>query len=227
MAITWSQARDKIRGDLWRTPSGLPDDVLNRALHVAIQEIEAERKWLWLESLSESISILVATEKIDLPADCYAVSALSFQRNPGTQLEPLAMHPLVYIRALASQPSSSGYPAAFALNGNTAFLDRRVDVGSEFELIYTARTPEELSVAVAAGDTNKTLQQKEAIVLAGAAAHAATTFLRNQAEYARQRMAFENMMERLHNTEDNARSGQFGGTIIPDTDYQYAARGNY
>jgi hypothetical protein len=49
--LSWSAARDKVRGDLWRKgTTAIPDDVVDRALHASILDIESRRKWQWLET---------------------------------------------------------------------------------------------------------------------------------------------------------------------------------
>lgn len=227
MATTWSATRDSIRGDLWRTSSGIPDDVCNRAIHQTLLAIENERAWLWLENITTIIPVTLPTKIVDLPADCSAIASLSYQRQGLTSFELLDRVNLTAVRFEASHSSIGGWPSMYAFSQGKAYLDREALADSSFELIYTGRTPENMDAAMVAPDTNRTLQKERAAVIAGAAAHIAITYLRNTAEHGRQRTAYEAMIERMHDTENNARSDNFGPSIMPDTAYQDAANGRF
>lgn len=224
MAITWSEARTKVRGDLWRTPSGIADDVCDRGLHTAILDIEGDRRWLWLENISTSIPLTVASNQILLPTDLSSLQQLGYRAPGATYMDPLTSIAISAARILAANVAGTS-PTAYALAEGQAFLDATAPVGSTFELIYTARTPLELSVAVAAGDTNLTLQREQTCVIAGACAHIASTFLRNSTEAGRQAAVYERIMDRMRNTEDEARGDYNGGFAMPDTGYHDLAYG--
>uniref|UniRef100_UPI003B3A3E92 phage adaptor protein n=1 Tax=Sphingomonas sp. TaxID=28214 RepID=UPI003B3A3E92 len=203
MAITWQQARDKVRGDLWKPgPSAIPDDVVDRAIHSSLLSLEQGRKWLWLENLLHTEPVEADTAVIKLPDDCRSVTSLSFQRQNETAFDPpLALIDLARARALASGSDGViGWPSAFAFSSGQAYLDCTVAAGATFDLVYTARTPRDLASAVGA-DFNVTLDLHQDIVIAGAAANVAISFLKNEGEASRQQAKFTAGMLRLENEE--------------------------
>lgn len=221
MTITWSGARDKVRGDLWRPgTSGVPDDVCDRSLHAALLDLESRRRWLWLENIFHTVTLPMATAIVDLPVDLRSVTSFALT-EPGGRIWPsLGVYPIGRIRELSSI-GRQGNPLLFALSNGDAYLDCAAPAGSSFDLVYTARTPQLLETAVAAA-SNLTLSLQQAIVIAGAAARVALTYLKNEAEAARQQVVFDRGVDRLMDEEDDARSG---GSIIPDTDLAVMAWG--
>lgn len=225
MAITWDQARAKIRGDLWRTgTAGVPDDVCDRALHASILELESARRWLWLENISRTVELTEDKDRIQVPSDLSTIQSLTYIDISGRLDSPLSLLPVPRIRTLADA-TTAGAPSAYALSGNEVFFDTLAPEGSKFELVYTARTTEDLAAAVSDGDDNVTLQAYQHIVLKGACAEVAQSYLRNDAEFARQRAAFERGRERLETVDDEARGDLYGGLIVPDDGYDVMARG--
>lgn len=224
--VTWSDARGKVRGDLWRSSSGVPDDVCDRGLHSAIIELEAERRWLWLEDLNDSSAVEAETDEVAAPATLSSIQSLCYRRGAGQTLDPpLDRITLGQLRVMSSGPRTMGAPSAYALSEGTFYFDCLLPIGSSLELVYTARTPEDLAAAVAAGDTNRTLQKAQSAVIAGACAYVALTYLKNEAEADRQQKAFDKHLERLCDQEDEARGDLTGGLIQPDTSYHDEARG--
>ena len=207
---------DKVRGDLWRPgTSGVPDDVCDRALHASLLEIEAERRWLWLENIRHSADVDEEVAVIPLPPDLRSVTSLAMQLDDGCLDAPLTTLPIGQIRFMASNQSGSGWPRHYALTGGEAFLDCNVPAGTSFDLVYTAGTPERVEDAAAAA-TNTTLSLHQAIVIAGACASVALTYLKNEAEAARQQTFFTKALDRLSTIEDDARGDVYGGLIVPD-----------
>ncbi|HEV2078703.1 MAG TPA: hypothetical protein VGR19_02235 [Allosphingosinicella sp.] len=224
MTITWAGARTKVRGDLWRTGSaGIPDDVCDRALHASILEIEGERRFRWLQDLTTPLTALVEADNIPAPADTSSVGTLAYL-NGTSSYDVLDAVSLARIREEA-RGAGVGRPSLYCFHDGKFYFDTRVAIGSQFELIYASRTSRDLVVAVAAGDTNATLQREQATVIKGACAEVALSYLKNEVEAARQRRSFESKLELLSNEEDEARTDDYGGGIQPDTCYRDAAFG--
>lgn len=229
MAITWQQARDKLRGRLWKTgTSGCPDAECDAALHASIVELEAARQWLWLESIKASSTLGSATDRISLPADFSAPRSLCFRLSASQALDPpLERITLGRLRSLlpANSSSTTGSPSFYCIEGGNIFLDCQAPAAAAFELIYTARTSDDLATAVAAGDTNQTLQRQETAVIALAGHYLALNFLRNNDEATRKLAVYQRILARLEDTEDEQRGDLHGGCIVPDNYYQIAAEG--
>lgn len=228
MAITWDQARTKLRGDLWKSgSSGLSNDWADRALHASILEIEAITHWLWLENIKYSTALAVAADEIALPSDFSSARSLCFRLTSSQALDPpLELRTLDDVRAM--QPASAtqtGSPSLYALQGGNIFLDVKAPIGAMFELVYTARTPDDLDTAVAAGDSNQTLQKQQAGVLALAGHYAALNFLRNNDEATRKLAVWQRIQRRLEDIEGEQRSDLHGGCVVPDDSYHTMAWG--
>ncbi len=203
--LTWAGARAKVRGDLWRPGNSLPDDVVDRALHASVLEIEGECKWLWLEEVTLIAVLDDAAEFIDLPATVGRVSTVGVRRD--RSVEALDEVPLSVVRA----DVGAGIPGRWALGDRRVWLDSRAPAGTQFELIVTAQTPEQLEDALASPCA--TLQRQQQAAIAGACAHAALTFMKNEAEAMRQRAVFDRIIERMQTVEADRR----GGMIQADT----------
>lgn len=226
MTITWQQARDDVRADLWRQASSLPDSRVDRSLHAAIREIEGHRNWLWLEDIKRGVGFPDATDKFEAPADLAAVISLQFVDENEQVDPPLMRANIARVRELQSySPGLAGWPREYAWSGPYIYLDRAVRAGSQLELVYQSRTPPDLVTAVAAGDENVTLGREADAVKAGAARDLALGFLKNQEEGARQALLFDKALERLEREEDAARGDLFGGLIVPDDALHFAAHG--
>lgn len=223
MAITWAGARTKVRGDLWRPgSSGVPDDVCDRALHSSLLELEAVRRWLWLQNLSTTPAVVTPADNIAVSANLRSVSSVAYINGQSNEI--LTVAPLARIRELA-RGASAGAPTFYALHDSKLYFDTLIPAGGQFELIATHRTPQDLTEAVAAGDTNATLDQQEQAIIANACHYVALSYLKNEAEAARQRAVYDRIESRLIDVEDEARSDLHGGGIIPDTAYRDAAFG--
>ncbi len=215
--VSWADVRTKVRGDLWRPGNGVNDDVVDRALHAALQEIESERRWLWNENVQAALIVEVEANSVALSPAVGSVTALSYA-HLGAH-DPLTPLPLVNVRELAS--SSRGAPTYYALGeGPVLHFDTSVPAGTTFELVFSAQCPEQLDDAI---DTfSITMSKHQQAVIALASSYVALSFLKNEQEAARQRSAYERHLDRMMNKEDQQRGGGF---IQPDNDYYIAAHG--
>lgn len=223
MPITWVNARAKVRGDLWRPGiNGIPDDVCDRALHASLLELEAERRWLWLENIVTPLTMSVEADHIDAPLDLRSVTTLALLQG-ATAYDVLTVDTLARVRA-EGRGSYSTWPSRYALSGGKFYFDATVPQDRQFELIYTARTPEDLDTAVAAS-SNVTLNLNQTAIIANACHYACLSYLKNDEEAARQRAVWARHLDRLTAVEDEARGDLTGGSVTPDTGYQDAAFG--
>lgn len=227
MAITWDEARTKLRGDLWRSGvSGLSDDVCDRALHASILELEAERRWLWLEEITTSAALAAAADELAVPSALSSVQSISWRRDSDTSFDaPLTVTTPARVRALRSGNGAQGLPSCYAFSKRKLYFDTLVPIGAIYELVYTFRTPDELSVAVAAGDANATLDAQETAVIALAGHYAGLGYLKNDQEATRKLAVYQRILRRLENIDNEARGDLHGGLIVPDDYYDVAARG--
>ena len=154
--LSWEGARGKVRGDLWRPGNSLPDDVVDRALHASVLDLEGECKWLWLEELTAIVSLDADAEFIDLPPTIGRVSSVSVRRGEYPDLLDEAT--LTQVRATFA--SDIGYPARWAMANGRIALDSRASAGTIFELIVTSQTPEVLEDALASPAVTLQLQQQ-------------------------------------------------------------------
>lgn len=217
MSITWDQARTKVRTDLWRPGVvGVPDDVCDRALHASILELEADRKWLWLENVKTLVPLVVASTRIPLPTDCSTLQSLTYINTSGVMDEwPLERVDLAQVRPDATNSNSSGGPCRYAISNGEIFLDCEAPVGASFELIFTARTNADLDTVVAAVTPNTTLNLEQGAVVANACYYVAEGYLKNDDEARRKRSIYERHLFRLESVEDEARGDTYGGCIQP------------
>jgi hypothetical protein len=205
--LDWEGARAKVRGDLWRPGNSLPDDVVDRALHASVLDIEGECKWLWLEELTAIVTLDEESEFIDLPPTVGRVSSVGIRRD--AFLDELDEVTLSVIRQNIS--TDVGDPARWAMTNGRIAIDSRAQAGTVFELIVSSQTPEVLEDALASPAVTLGLQQQA--VIANACSHVALGFMKNADEAARQRAIYDRIVERLHNVEAEKR----GGMIQPDT----------
>lgn len=220
---SWDEARIKVREDLWRrTTSALPDDQVDRALHTALLELEAERRWLWLENLTGALTMAVDADNVALPASVKSVSSIAYLSGT-VGYDTLKQLPIARVREL-SRGSANGFPTWYAITNQQLYFDCSVAQGGEFELIFSAACPRYIDLAIDTPPITLTLQEPAIIALA--ASHVALTYLKNGDEAARQRAAYDRILDRLFNEEDQARSDIYGGGCIqPDDALHLAAYG--
>lgn len=222
MAITWQQARDKVRQDLWRPgTSGIPDDVVDRALHAALRELEAERRWLWLENISSTLSATVAGSILDVPAHFGAVSSLAYLSGT-TGYDILLPYALAFVRESARGTTTS-YPSGYALHNDKLYLDTNVKVGDDFEIVFTSQTSPDIAATIA--DPPATLNLEQDAIIAAAAASVALSYLKNEADASRQDTKYQRRLSMLIDIEDRARGDEHGGCVVPDSAYRDSAFG--
>lgn len=220
---SWEDARERVREALWRrSSSALPDNLVDDAIHTALLAIEAERRWLWLENLTGAIEMPVDADNLALPLSVKSVSSLA--HLSGTQsYDVLLQRPLHYVRQL-SRGSIAGAPTFFAISDQQVYFDCNVPAGDRFELVFTSSCPRFVDQAIVTPPVTLTLQRPAVIALA--AEHLSLTYLKNADEAARQRAAYERILERLFNEEDQRRVDTLdGGSIIPDDSFHRAAFG--
>jgi hypothetical protein len=205
--LSWDDARAKVRGDLWRPGNSLPDDVVNRALHASVLELEAECNWLWLENLTTLVTLEGDASFYDIPPTVSRVIALTIVEP--VYSEPLDQRPLSVVRIEADR--IIGDPSCFAFGNARLWFDTTVAAGTKFEMVFSAATPEELEQALLSPCF--TLQRQQQAVIANACAYVALTFMKNADEAGRQSAAYDRVLQRLHNTEAQQR----GGMIQADT----------
>ncbi len=216
---SWQDIRDKIRGDLWRPGTGIPDDVIDRALHAALLELEAEQRWLWLENLTLGLTFDDDGDSLALPASVAAISALSLV--DGASKDVLKLVPLSTVRNMS--PGSNGKPTYYALGDGVLWFDTVCPAGTQFELIFSAQTPEYLADAVET--YNWTLARHQEAVLALACARVALGFLKDTENAARHQTIYQRDLTRLLNRENLQRTDETGGCIMPDQSYAADAFG--
>lgn len=220
--LTWSAARDKVRGDLWRPgTAGVPDDVVNRALHASILEIEAERRWLWLETILSTVDLDTAASSFDLLSTIGVIHSLAVLAGAGQAPERLVRAQLQDIRFESA--NSPGIPAAYAISDRTVHLDSIAPAGTTFEIIFDAQTPPRLEDAVDSPSVTMILHQQA--VLAGAKADVALEYLHDDEKAERNRKAFDLHLGRMIDRDDQQRAELGGGSIVPDQGLFIAAHG--
>lgn len=220
---SWQQARDAVRQDLWRpSTTGVPDDQCDRALHTALLELEAERRWLWLENVNATLTVDDEADSVDLPATVKYIAFIACLSG-SLGYDALGQRPLGFVRSEA-RGATTGYPTYYALSNGKLYFDCKVKATTEFELLYTATCPRTLADAIATPPVTLLLQKPAIVALA--ASHLCLTYLKSEGDAARQRAAYERILERLMLEEDTARAdAENGGTIQPDDFLFNAAHG--
>lgn len=223
---SWQEARDKVRSDLWRnSTSALPDNVVDLALHTALLELESERRWLWLENVTGTLAMPAEADNLALPSSVKAISSLAFKGGSEDTIvyDILQEFRLAQVRQLA-RGATVGDPTYYARSDMQLYFDCPVAEGDAFELIFTSSCPRYLEYAIATPPI--TLTRELSAVAALACHHVALTYLKNESEAARQRAAYERILDRLFVEEDTARAdSQMGGRIQPDDAHYRAAHG--
>jgi hypothetical protein len=205
--LTWQDARQKVRGDLWRPGNSLPDDQVDRALHASVLDLEGEAKWLWLEQLTTIVSLDEDADGIDLPLTVSRVTSIAVRRD--AYAEPMNQQPIQTVRANVG--SDIGDPSAWAMGDSRIWFDSRAQVGTEFEIVLSIATPRRLELALQS--PSYTLAVEQQAVIAKACSYLALNFMKNADEAARQRAVYDSILERLLDVEADQR----GGMIQADT----------
>jgi hypothetical protein len=220
MALTWAEARAKVRGDLWKSATALPDDVVNRALHTALLDLESKRRWLWLENLTLSAALVSDASIIEAPPHCKSITSFAIIRNGDHEI--LGLLPIGIIKQLEAE-NDSGIPSNYAFQDGSIHLDAEAKVGQQFYMVYKAGTPADLTVAIASDNPVMGLQQQA--IITKACSILALGRLRNR-ELGRDQLAlYEDEVERLLSEDDEARADGHGPLIIPDQSLHVAAFG--
>ncbi len=220
--LTWTEARAKVRGDLWRTGTqGIPDDVCDRALHASLLDLESQRRFLWLEDVILTVAMAAADDKL-AQQGISSISSIAYLSSP-SGYDVLDLVPLQIVRTKA-RGSAPGAPSCYAFSNGTVYFDTQVPIGGQFELVAHVRTPKDLDAAVAAA-SNETLAREQQAVLSRACFYVAGTYLKDSENAARHEGAWERHLLRILDEEDEARGSVNGGLIVPDTAYRDAAFG--
>lgn len=222
MALSWADARAKVRGDLWKSATALPDDVVDRALHASLLAIESERRWLYLENISQSAAVVTATDTIVAPDNCKSIDTLAFMR--GGKQEFLTREVLGVVKNLASN-SSGSWPTYYAFHGGNLHFDCEVPAGRQFYIVYKAATPALMVDAIAAAATNPTLELHQQAVLAHACFQLAGGRLKNRELAKIHYETYEVHLSRMCDADDEARSDLGGPSIAPYNEMHIAAFG--
>lgn len=221
---SWEDAATKVRADLWRpSASAIPDDQIDRALHSALKTLETERRWLWLENITGTLTMPAETDNIALPDVVRYIGSIAYLSGT-TGYDVLGMQPVPAVRQMA-RGSMPGQPAFYARMNAQLYFDCSVLEGDEFELIFTAKCPDAIADAKATPPVTLTLQMPA--IVAYAAGHIAQTFLHDDDKARRQFAAYARLLDQLYVEEDTARSDAAGGgCIVPDDFYFQAAHGS-
>lgn len=221
MALSWADARTKVRGDLWKSATALPDDAVNRALHASLLAIESVRRWLYLENISQSAAVLVATDTIVAPDNCKSIDTLAYVRD-GKQ-EFLTRELLGIVKNLAST-SSGDWPRYYAFSDGNLHFDCTVPAGRQFYMVYKAATPPILDNAVAAA-SNPTLDLHQQAVISHACYLLAGGRMKDRDLARTHYENYEVHLSRIMDADDEARADLSGPSIAPYTGYHDAAFG--
>jgi hypothetical protein len=220
---SWEEARQRVREALWRrSTSALPDALVDDAIHTALLDLESERRWLWLENLTGALSVPEGADSVGLPPSVKFITSLSYVNGLRSR-DPLIQQPLSFVRQLA-MGARAGSPEYYAIGDGQIYFDVKIPVDAEFELIFTSTCPRYIDQAISAPPITLTLQRSA--IISRAAEHLALSYLKNEEEAARQRVAYERILERLFNEEDQARVDTLaGGCVQPDDGLFRAAHG--
>lgn len=221
-SVSWEQARGLVRSDLWRaTSQGLPDEVIDRALHAALRRVESERRWSWLHEVSGELTVPSDGDNIEAPARVRSVVSLAFLSS-ARSYEILLASPLPSVRVGAHE-NRSGFPSRYALHRGRFYFDCPVQTGQKFELIFKDGIPFDLGQAIE--DPSLTLSRESQMVVADACRHLALTRLKNETEAARHEAAYQARLAVCMDEEDETVGDMLGGSIQPDTAYHGSAIG--
>lgn len=220
--LTWAEMQTLVRNALWRSESALPDADVDRGIHAALQELENEQDWLWLEGINSSFSTDSEDSEHALPDSISHVEYVAHKPD-ANQYDLLERIPLVEARALANGTSASD-PNYYAISNGQIYFDTLVAASTAFELIYTAGTPPFLERAIATPPDWMTRVQFAIVPLA--ASNIALGYLKDEGEATRQRTLYAAHLNTLQNQEATERSRTGGQLEIqPFTEMSERARG--
>jgi hypothetical protein len=124
---TWTDARTKVRRDLWREDGdgtagvGIPDATLDEAIHQACCDLEGEKRWCYLEQIQETAGF-VSTNRLAMPIISRGVNWLAAIKA-GQVRRYLTLAPLDRVMELQDLAKSSVWPEFYAVSGTEIFLD--------------------------------------------------------------------------------------------------------
>jgi hypothetical protein len=215
---TWTQAREKIRRDLWRDEGdgtagvGIPETTLDEAIHQACVDLEGERRWCYLELIQETTDP-VTVNRLAMPIISRGVNWLAATLNGRRRYLTLA--PLDRVIELAELNGANAWPQFYAISGSEIFLDCAM-TGGHLEASHTFQTPDLIDEAIERGDTNLTLQLQFQLVCARAAAVVSLTYMKDADEAQRQEAAYTRMYDALMDRDDAMRESMTKPEIEPD-----------
>lgn len=217
---TWTDARAKIRRDLWREDGdgtagvGIPDATLDEAIHQACSDLEGERRWCYLEQIQETADY-VSTNRLSLPIISRGVNWLAATKV-GQPRRYLTLDTLDRVMEKAEWNKVKAWPEFYAISGSEIFLDCTMDGATKLEASHTFQTPDEIEEAVERGDDNLTIQLQFQLICSRAAATVALTYLKDTDEAQRQEAAYSRMYDALLDRDDEARESMYKPEIEPD-----------
>ncbi|AYJ85776.1 hypothetical protein D3Y57_07055 [Sphingomonas paeninsulae] len=183
--------------------------------------MESERRWLWLEKISATITTTAQTNIINAPADMRSTASLAYLSGT-TGYDVLERQSLAQTQNDARGPYV-GYPNAYSLLPGKFYLNAAVAIGAQFELIYKSGTPDDIDACVLSPPA--VLSLKQTAVIAAACQEVANGYLKNDAEAGRQEGRYERQVQTMMDEEDEQRGDETGMGIVPDTELRVAAFG--
>lgn len=217
---TWTEAREKIRRDLWREDGdgtggvGIPEATLDEAIHQACVDLEGERRWCYLELLQETTNP-VTVNRLAMPIISRGVNWLAAVVNGRRWYPTLAPLDRVLELAELNAGKPRPFPDYYAISGSEIFLDTAM-TGGKLEASHTFQTPDVIDEAVERGDTNLTLQLQYQLICARASAVIALTYLKDADEAERQEAAYTRMYDALTDRDDAMRESMSKPEIEAD-----------
>jgi hypothetical protein len=217
---TWTDARAKVRRDLWREDGdgtagvGIPDATLDEAIHQACCDLEGEKRWCYLEQIQETAGF-INTNRLAMPIISRGVNWLAATKA-GQVRRYLTLAPLDRVMELQEINKVNAWPQFYAVSGTEIFLDCTMDGATKLEASHTFQTPDEIEEAVERGDTNVTIQLQYQLICARAAAIIALTYLKDADEAQRQEAAYSRMYDALLDRDDEMRESMTKPEIEPD-----------
>lgn len=176
---------------------------------------------MWLEQIPATLTAVADGPTIQVPASLNSVSSLAYLSGT-TGYDILPPAPIAQVRMDAAG-TYVGYPTSYALLNGVIYFDCNVRAGSQFDLIYKARTPDSITATIA--DPPITLGDKQQAVLACACADIALGFLKDEANASRHEARYQQFLQILMDEEDESRGDVHGEGIVPDTSLHFAAFG--
>lgn len=210
---TWTEAREKIRRDLWRDgEDGIPTATLDEAIHQACVDLEGERRWCYLELVQETANP-VTTNRLAIPIISRGVNWLAATKAGRRRY--LTLTPLDRVIELAELNGTRTWPQFYAISGSEIYLDCAMD-GGKLEASHTFQTPDRIDEAVERGDDNLSLELQFQLICARASASVALTYLKDADEAQRQEAAYSRFYDALMDRDDAMRESMAKPAIEPD-----------